>query len=101
VTPVFEIVLAPRDGDGFLTAEDVATSVCTLPPGSKVLVRFEFCEDYDPAAPGVLARHLTGCLVEQHFGNAAWRVATWWTEAYERAAAAYLAAEAAHLGRGA
>ena len=98
---VYEITLAPKEGDGFLTAGDVTASVCTLPPGSRVLVRFEFCEAYEPAAPGILARHLTGCLVEHHFGNAAWRVAPWWMESYERESAAYLAIEAARLGRGA
>lgn len=101
MTPVYEITLAPKEGDGYLLAADVAASVCTLPPGAKVLVRFEFCEHFESGAPGVLARHLTGCLVEHHFGNAAWRVAEWWTEAYDREARAYLTAEADHLRRGA
>jgi hypothetical protein len=99
--PVYEIVLAPKEGDGFLTAADVAASVVSLPPGARVLVRFEFCEDYEPAAPGVLARHLAGCVVEHWFANAAWRVAEWWSEAYDREAAAYLTVEAERLLRGA
>lgn len=66
-----------------------------------MLVRFEFCEDYEPAAPGVLARHLTGCVVEHYFANAARRVAEWWSQAYDREAAAYLAVEASLLLRGA
>ena len=90
--PVYEITLAPREGDGFLTDGDVRSSVCTLPPGSRVLVRLEFCEDFEPAAPGTLARHLTGCLVEHHFESAAWRVAAWWHEAFERETAAYVEA---------
>jgi hypothetical protein len=39
--------------------------------------------------------------VEHHFGNAAWRVASWWMEAYEREAAAYVGVEADRLRRGA
>ena len=90
----------PQCGDGRLTLLDVQSAVERLPRDAAVVLRYAECADFDPAAPGWLARELCGSVVAgQEFEPSAWGISAHWRELYDRAAADYLAVEAAALRR--
>ncbi|HVF05019.1 MAG TPA: hypothetical protein VNA20_09275 [Frankiaceae bacterium] len=93
------VEVEPQRGDGRLTLLDVQSAVERLPRDAAVVVRYVECDDFDPAAPGWLARELCGSVVVQRFEPTAWRISAHWRELYDRAAAEYLAIEAAELHR--
>ena len=96
--PVYEVPLVPVRGDGYLTAWDVELALTDLPRGCEIVVRVDECDGFDPSAPGLLARALSGSVVAHVFGANARRVARDWQAMYDRAAAEYLAVEARLLG---
>lgn len=94
----YTVALTPVRGDGRLTEWDVELALDDLPRGAEIEVHLDECEDFDPAAPGRLARELSGSVVRHVFGPNARRVAPAWEALYDRAAAEYLAVEARLLG---